>query len=143
MLHTTGPRFILAYLAGFLVASNLNWAVAEMILNPWAIPRLGGFMRMDAGGADIARMTVGFAIPLLVAATLVATLPRPRGWAARSIWAGWLVGLAGFFGTYTFISGWGNVPWWPLMVTAVCDTVTLIAGTLVIGFLQRWRRREL
>jgi hypothetical protein len=141
MLHSTGPRFIPAYLAGFFVASNLNWAVAELVLNPWAIPRLDGFMRMDAGGADIARMTVGFAIPLLVAATLVATLPRPRGWATRSAWAGWLVSLAAFFGTYTFISGWGNVAWWPLMVTAACDTVTLVAGTLLIGFLQQWRRR--
>lgn len=140
MLHSTGPRFILAWLAGFFVASNLNWAVAEMFLNPWAIPRLDGFMRMDAGGADIARMTIGFAIPLLVAATLVATLPRPRGWAARSAWAGWLVSLGSFFGTYTFISGWGNVAWWPLMVTAACDTVTLIAGTLLIGFIQQWRR---
>jgi hypothetical protein len=136
MLHTTGPRFLLAYLAGFLVASNLNWAVAGLFLNPWAIPRFEGFMRMNAGGADIARMTVGFAIPLLVAATLIATLPRPAGWAARSAWSGWLVSLGGFFGTYTFISGWGNVPWLPLMVTAVADTITLIAGALLIGFIQ-------
>ena len=142
MLHTTGPRFVLAYLAGFVVASNLNWAVAEVFLNPWAIPRFGGFMRMDAGGADIARMTVGFAIPLLVASILTATLPRPRGWAARSLWAGCLVSLGGFFGTYTFISGWGNVPWFPLMATAVCDTVTLIAGVLLTGFIQQWRRRD-
>jgi hypothetical protein len=140
MLHSTGSRFLLAYLAAFFVASNLNWAVAEVFLNPWAIPRLEGFMRTNAGGMDIARMTVGFAIPLLVAATLTATLPRPRGWLARSLWAGWLVSLGAFFGTYTFISGWGNVPWWPLMVTAVCDTVTLVAGTLLSGFLQQWRR---
>jgi hypothetical protein len=92
---------------------------------------------MNAGGADIARMSIGFAIPLLVAATLTATLARPRGWAARAAWSGWLVGLGAFFGTYTFISGWGNVPWWPLMVTAVCDTGTLIAGTLLIGFIQQ------
>jgi hypothetical protein len=139
MLHSTRPRFLLAYLAGFFVASNLNWAVAAWLLNPWAIPRLDGFMRMNAGGMDIARMTIGFAIPLLVAATLVATLPRPQGWIARSVWAGWLVSLGAFFGTYTFISGWGNVGWWPLMVTAVCDTATLIAGTLLVGFLQQWR----
>lgn len=140
MLHSTGRRFVLAFLAGFVVASNLNWAVAELFLNPWAIPRLDGFMRMDAGGADIARMTLGFAMPLLVAVTLAATLPRPRGWAARAAWAGWLVSLGAFFGTYTFISGWGNVAWWPLMVTAACDTVTLIAGALVAGFIQQWRR---
>jgi hypothetical protein len=141
MLHSTRARFLWSYLAGFFVASNLNWAVAELLLNPWAIPRMDGFMRMNAGGVDIARMTIGFAIPLLVAATLVATLPRPAGWAARSVWAGWLVSLAAFFGTYTFISGWGNVGWWPLMVTAICDTVTLVAGALLIGFLQQWRRR--
>lgn len=142
MLHTSGPRFLWTYAVGFLVASNLNWAVAELFLNPWAIPRFGGFMRMDAGGTDIARMTVGFAIPLLVAATLAATLARPVHWAARAAWAGWLTSLGAFFGTYTFISGWGNVAWWPLMVTAVADTVTLTAGTLLIGFLQsRGRRR--
>lgn len=142
MLHSTGPRFVAAWLAGFFLSSNLNWAVAELFLNPWAIPRFDGFMRMDAGGADIARMTVGFAIPLLVAAVLVATLPRPSGWLARSVWAGSLVSLGAFFGTYTFISGWGNVPWWPLMVTAVCDTATLVAGTAVCGFLMAWRRRS-
>lgn len=136
MLHATGPRFLLAFLAAFFVASNLNWAVAEFLLNPWAIPRLGGFMRMDAGGADIARMTLGFAVPQLVAVTLVATLPRPRGWVARALWAGWLVGLGGFFGTYTFISGWGNVPWWPLMVTAACDTVTLMVGALLAALIM-------
>jgi hypothetical protein len=141
MLHATPSRFALAYLAGFFVASNLNWAVAEMLLNPWAIPRLDGFMRMAAGGADIARMTIGFAMPLLVAALLVAILPQPQHWGARSIQAGVLVSLAAFFGTYTFISGWGNVAWWPLMVTAVCDTVTLLAGTLLSGFLMAWRRR--
>jgi hypothetical protein len=132
-------RFLLAFIAGFFVASNLNWAVATYLLNPWAIPRLGGFMRTATSGADIARMTIGFGIPLLVAAVLVATLPRPAGWAARSIRAGSLVSLAAFFGTYTFISGWGNVAWWPLMVTAACDTATLLAGTLLIGFLLRKR----
>lgn len=140
MLHSGGPRFLLAYVAAFFVGSNLNWAVAEWWLNPWAIPRLEGFMRMNAGGADIARMTIGFALPLLVATTLTATLPRPRGWATRALWSGWLVGLGAFFGTYTFISGWGNVPWWPLMVTAVCDTATLVAGTLLAGFVMQWRR---
>jgi hypothetical protein len=141
MRHATPSRFVLAYLAAFFVASNLNWAVAELFLNPWAIPRLDGFMRMDAGGADIARMTVGFAIPLLVAAILVATSPQPQHWVGRSVRAGMLVSIAAFFGTYTFISGWGNVPWWPLMVTALCDTVTLVAGTLLCGFLMAWRRR--
>jgi hypothetical protein len=140
MLHSTGPRFVVAYVLGFLVASGLNWAVAGMLLNPWAIPRLDGFMRTAATGADIARMTVGFAVPLLVTAVLVASLPRPRGWAARALWAALLVGVAAFFGTYTFISGWGNVGWWPLMVTAACDTATLLTGALVIAFVQQWRR---
>jgi hypothetical protein len=27
-------RFVLAFIAGFFVASNLNWAVAELLLNP-------------------------------------------------------------------------------------------------------------
>lgn len=141
MLHSTGPRFAVAYLVGFFVASNLNWGAATFLLNPWAVPRLDGFMRMTTSGADIARMTVGFAIPLLVAAILTATLPKPRGWAARAAWATVLVGVAAFFGTYTFISGWGNVAWFPLMVTALCDTVTLFGGVLVIAFIQQWRRR--
>ena len=139
MLHVTSGRFAWTYLVGFFVASNLNWAVAETVLNPWLIPRLEGFMRTNAGGADIAHMTLGFALPLMVAAILTASLPRPRGWLARASWSAVLVSVAAFFGTYTFISGWGNVGFEPLMVTAVCDSVTLIAGTIVIGFLQQWR----
>jgi hypothetical protein len=47
-----------------------------------------------------------------------------------------MVSLAAFFGTYTFISGWGNVNWWPLMVTAVCDMGSIVPGTLLIAWLQ-------
>lgn len=141
MLHTTWPRLILTFLAGYFVASNLNWGIAEVLLNPWAVPRFDGFMRVgdDAGGINIVKMVVGFLIPQFVAVLIAASLPRPAGWAARATYASLLVGFAGFFGTYTFLSGWGNVNWVPLMAAAVADTSCLVIGSLIAGFLQqRW-----
>jgi hypothetical protein len=144
-LNISNGRFVWTFLVGFLVTSNLNWAVAELILNDWAMPRFEGFMRTtESGGADplnIAKMTLGFMGPLLVVAVLQAMLPRPAGWAARAIFLGLLVSLGAFYGTYTFLSGWGNVNWWPLMVTATCDMVTIVLGALLIGFLQESGRK--
>lgn len=143
MLHTTWPRLILTFLAGYFFASNLNWGIAEVLLNPWAMPRFDGFMRVgeDAGGINIVKMVVGFLIPQFIAVLIAASLPRPAGWAARATYASLLVGVAGFFGTYTFLSGWGNVNWVPLMGAAVADTSCLVIGALIAGFLQqRWAR---
>jgi hypothetical protein len=139
VLHTTWPRLMWTFLVGYLVASQLNWAIAELLLNPWAVPRLEGFMRMGeaAGGIHIVKMVVGFLIPQFVACVLAASLSWPAGWAARAAYASLLLGLAGFFGTYTFLSGWGNVNWWPLMGAAVADTVCMTVGTLIAGFLQQ------
>lgn len=139
MLHTTWPRLIWTFLAGYFVASNLNWGIAEFLLNPWAVPRFDGFMRVGdaAGGINIVKMVVGFLIPQFVAVLIAASLPRPAGWAARAVYASLLVGVAGFFGTYTFLSGWGDVNWVPLMGAAVADTGCLVVGSLIAGFLQQ------
>ena len=144
MLNIPVSRFIWTFIVGFLITSNLNWAVAELILNDWAMPQFDGFMRtLETGGADpwnIVRMTVGFMGPLFVVAWLQASLTSPENWAKRAVFLGVLISLGAFYGTYTFISGWGNVNWWPLMVTATCDMVTIVAGALLIGFLQRGRQ---
>lgn len=139
MLHTTWTRLILSFLVGYFVASNLNWGIAEVLLNPWATPLFDGFMRVGdaAGGINILKMVAGFLVPQLVAVLIAASLSRPEGWAARAVYAALLVGLAGFFGTYTFLSGWGNVNWLPLMGAAVADTFCLVVGNLVAGFLQQ------
>jgi hypothetical protein len=133
-------RIFGAFVAGYFVASNLNWAIAEFLLNPWAMPRFDGFMRSGddaAAGLNIAKMTIGFMLPQLVAVSLLIVLPRPSGWVARAVLASALVGLAGFFGTYTFLSGWGNVNWLPLMGAAVADTLCIALGTLISGFILR------
>ena len=144
MLNIPVSRFIWTFIVGFLVTSMLNWAVAELILNDWAMPQFDGFMRtLETGGADpwnIVRMTVGFMGPFFVVAWLQASLTTPESWAVRAVFLGLLVSLGAFYGTYTFISGWGNVHWWPLMVTATCDTATMVVGALLIGFLQRGRQ---
>ena len=146
MLNIPVSRFIWTFIVGFLVTSNLNWAVAALILNDWAMPQFDGFMRtLETGGADpwnIVRMTVGFMGPFFVVAWLQASLTTPENWAVRAVFLGLLVSLGAFYGTYTFISGWGNVNWWPLMVTATCDTATMVAGALLIGFMQRGRQPE-
>lgn len=123
--------------AGFFVSSGLNWAIAAYVLNPWAGPLFDGFLRSgeQAGGAAILRMSLGFLVPLVVVCALTLVLPRPADWRGRAMLATGLVGLAGFFGTYTFLSGWGNVAWLPLMGAAVADTASLAVGALVFGAL--------
>ena len=141
MLNISLVRFIWTFTVVFLVTSGLNWGIAEVLLNDWAMPRFEGFMRtMDTGGADpfnITKMTFGFMGPLLVTALLQSMLNKPAGWAARAVFVGLLVSLASFYGTYTFISGWGNVPWVPLMVTANCDMVSIVFGALFFGLLNK------
>ena len=145
MLNISTGRFIWTFLVGFIVTSQLNWGMAEFVLNDWAMPRFEGFMRtVESGGGDpinIARMALGFMGPLFVVALLQAMLTSPKGWAARAVFLGVLVSLGAFYGTYTFISGWGDVNWWPLMVTATCDMVTIVAGALLIGYLQSGLKR--
>lgn len=141
MLHTTPARFAWTFLVGYLVASQLNWGIAEFFLNDWATPRFDGFMRMgDDARSGVGRMVVGFLLPQFVACLLAVSLPKPAGALARAVYAALLVGVAGFFGTYTFLSGWGNVNWVPLMGAAVADTSCLVVGTVVAALLQAWRR---
>jgi len=140
MLNIPAGRFAWTFIVGFLVTSNINWGIAEVLLNDWATPRFDGFMRtMESGAGDpmnIVRMSVGFGIPLFVTAWLQASLPRPAGWVSRAVITGSLVSFATFYGAYTFISGWGNVNWFPLMVTATCDWVSIVIGALLIGWMQ-------
>lgn len=133
-------RILLSLAAGYLVASNLNWAVAEFLLNPWAMPLFDGFMRTGddgGGGINVLKMTAGFLLPQVVSVALLIALPRPAGWVRRALVATGLTGLAAFFGTYTFLSGWGNVNWVPLMGAAVADTACIGVGTLISGWLMR------
>ena len=139
MLNVSLGKFIWTFLVGFFFCSMLNWGIAEFLLNDWAKPLFDGFVRSGddaSAGINIVKMTFGFFIPLLVSAWWFSTISTPESWVVRAIYVGFMVSFAAFFGTYTFISGWGNVNWWPLMVTAFCDMGSIIPGTLLIGWLQ-------
>jgi len=146
MLNISAGRFTWTFVVGFLITSNINWGIAAFLLNDWAMPRFDGFMRtMDTGGGDvgnIVKMMIGFGIPLFVTAWLQASLPRPASWLPRALVTATLVSFAAFYGTYTFISGWGNVNWWPLMVTATCDWVSIAIGAVIIGYLQKGGQKK-
>jgi len=143
MLNVSLGKFIWTFLVGYFFCSMLNWGIAEFFLNPWSAEPFEGFIRtgdMAASGLNISKMTFGFMIVLFASAWLFSTTDKPAGWVRRAVYIGSLVSFAAFFGTYTFISGWGNVNWWPLMVTAVCDTVSIVPGTILIGWLQQLGR---
>lgn len=128
-------RFFTSLLVGYVVCSNLNWLVAEMWLNPIIEPGLGGMM---AKGADVnfPGLFIGFFVPVLVTAILLAILPSPKGWVARAFTAGGLVSLTTFFGAYGFLAGWTTLPMAEMMLTAVADSSTILLGALVIAFIQ-------
>ena len=45
MIAISWKRFWITFFIGFIVASNLNWAAAELVLNPIVMPMFDGFMR--------------------------------------------------------------------------------------------------
>ena len=139
MLNVSLGKFIWTFLVGYFFCSMLNWGIAEFFLVEWATPMFDGFYRegsIAASGANITKMTVGFMMVLFVSTWWFATTSAPQSWVKRALYCGFMVSFAAFFGTYTFISGWGNVDWWPMMVTAVCDLGSIVPGTLLIGWLQ-------
>jgi hypothetical protein len=136
----TFTRWFFSFLISFLLTSNLNWAIAELWLNPWAMPAFDGFMRQGEDGAsvvNILKMSLGFMLPVLAMSIILPLMKTPRNWVRRALLVALLFGVAGFYGTYTFISGWGRVDWIPLMVTATCDTATLFVGALITAYIQR------
>ena len=133
-----GARILIGFIVAFLLSSNLNWAIAEFVLNPWAMPRFDGFMRTGddgAAGLNILKITAGFALTQLAVCSLMLMLVKPAGWLSRALLVTGLVCVAAFFGTYTFLSGWGNVNWVPLMGAAIADTVCIGIGAVVFGWL--------
>lgn len=138
--------FILTFVVGYVIASLLNWGFAEFLLNDWAAPQMDGFMRtgkMAASAASITKLTFGFMVPLLVIATFQELIVKPASWAVRATMIAVLVSAAAFYGTYTFIAGYGNVNWFPLMGFAAADTICMVIGALVIGFLRQWESSQL
>ncbi|MGB5707199.1 MAG: hypothetical protein WBM41_10215 [Arenicellales bacterium] len=94
-----------------------------------------------ASGVNISKMTFGFMNPLFVSAWWFSTTDKPADRDIRVIYTGSLLSFTAFFGTYTFILVWVNVNWWPRMVTAICDVVSIVPGTIIIGGLQQLVRR--
>ena len=140
MLNVSLGKFVWTFIVSFLFCSSLNYGIAEFLLNDWAKPLFEGFIREGDAAADsmnIVKMSVGFMIPLFVSAWWFSTIQTPASWFWRAVYTGFMVSFGAFFGTYTFISGWGNVNWWPLMVTATCDMVSMVFGALLIGWLQQ------
>ena len=140
MLNVPVGKFIWTFLVGFFFCSNLNWGIAEFILNDYLFPRLDGFMRegqLAASGANISKMVFGFMLPLFVATWWYSTTDKPANWFARAFYTGLMVSIATWYGAYTFLSGWGNLNWVPMMVTAFCDTASIVPGVILIAWLQR------
>jgi hypothetical protein len=86
---------------------------------------------------NIVKMTLGFLPHLMASVSLLILLKRPVGWVSRSIVTTLIICLPAFFATYTFLSGWGNVNWVPLMGAATADTLCIGLGTLISGFCMR------
>jgi hypothetical protein len=135
----TAGRWLASLLLGFVFTSGLNWFVAEKLLNPMIRPGLGALMR-TGGDTRVAVLTGGFALIVAVLAVLVAIVRVPGGWLARGVAVGGLLSAAAFFGTYTFLSGWTVLPTAEMCRTALADTATVIAGAVLISFVQGYGR---
>jgi len=128
-------RVLISFIVGFVVTSQLNWLIAERWLNPYVTPMFDGFMRTGSG-INLPGIIIGMALPVVVVTVMLALMREPQRWWTRGLVAGSLVSLTTFFGAYSFLSGWGNVPMRPLMITAVADTISVLVGALVIARIQ-------
>ena len=130
-------RWLLSLLIGYVVASGLNWAVAEKFLNDIIKPGFGPLMRTNAN-AQVGVIVGGFALLMVVLSLICALLRSPDRWLPRGLVAGGIVSL-GLFATYTFLSGWLNLPTREMCLTATADSITVIIGALVMTRIQDWR----
>jgi len=144
MINITWGRFLFSFIVGYFVTSLLNWGAAVWILNPIVTPMFDGFMRAtdNFGGGEVVKMTFGFMAPVFVSTLFIAMIDKPAHWFARSIFVGVIISIAAFYGVYSFISGWGDVLWVPLMITATCDLITLTGGLLVVGYIQDYKKMQ-
>lgn len=131
-------RWFISLVMGYLVASGVNWAVAEKYLNDVIKPGFGTLMRTN-DNAQVGVIVGGFALLMLVLSLVCALLRAPDRWLARGLVAGGLVSLA-LFGCYTFLSGWLNLPTREMCLTATADSLTVLLGALVMTAVQDWRR---
>lgn len=137
----SAQRWIASLVLGFFVTSGLNGFVAWKVLNPMIKPGLGALMR-SGGDTQVGVLTGGFALIVAVVAVLTAIVRVPEHWLPRGVAVGALVGLASFFGAYTFLSGWMYLPTAEMCRTAIADSLTLIVGAVFISFIQHYRRHR-
>lgn len=130
-------RWLLSLLVGYIVASGLNWAVAEKFLNDIIRPGFGPLMRTSAN-TQVGVIVGGFALLMVVLSLVCALLRAPDRWLPRGLAAGGIVSL-GLFAAYTFLSGWLNLPTREMCLTATADSITVIIGALVMTRIQDWR----
>jgi hypothetical protein len=74
-------RWFFPFIVSFLLTSNLNWAIAGLWLNPWAMPAFDGFMRQGDNGATVAnilKMSLGFMLPILAMSIILPLMKSPR-----------------------------------------------------------------
>lgn len=131
-------RWLVSLVLGYLVASAVNWAVAEKYLNAVIKPGFGDLMRTNST-AQVGVIVGGFALLMLVLSLTCALLRAPDRWLPRGLVAGALVSL-GLFAAYTFLSGWLALPTREMCLTASADSLTVILGAVVMTFVQDWRR---
>ena len=99
-------RWLLSLLIGYGVASGLNWAVAEKLLNDIIRPGFGPLMRTNAN-AQVGVIVGGFALLMVVLSLICALLRAPDRWLPRGLAAGlefsqnWHLSFASRFGDGT------------------------------------------
>lgn len=136
-MRVSAVRWLLSLLVGYVVASGLNWAVAEKFLNDIIKPGFGPLMRTGET-TQVGVIVGGFALLMFVTSLLCALLRAPERWLPRGLVAGGLVSL-GLFAAYTFLSGWLALPTREMCLTATADSITVIIGALIMTRIQDWR----
>lgn len=126
----------ISFVVGYLVVSAINFIIATGLLEPWISPWFCGMTR-NVGQQHLPMLFAGLLIPVLIIASLNFMVKRPGHWLLKGVTVGILIGLATFLGGYLVAHKWAVFPSPRVILSALCDSISLAAGSAVIAYVQK------
>ncbi len=125
-----------SFIVGYLVVSAINFIIAAKLLDPWVSSWYCGMIQ-NIGLSRVPMLFAGLLIPSIIIAVLNYMAKRPANVLLRGAALGLLVGLSTFLGGHLAAHKWTVFPSLQVFLSALCDSIGLAAGSVVIAYVQR------
>lgn len=130
-------RFILSLGVGFLLNNVVSTLIATTVLNPLLNPMFNGTVRTEEQGLVFPSLLGGYFLLTLFMVLGFPYFHLNRGWFVKGTVWGLLVGGATFISGHLVVAGWSIIPWLPMMLSGVLDTLAPIATGIIIAYFYR------